>query len=388
MQLPIMCLDHDLEWKRNGGEKEFFDSLATHLNLKEKDDWYRVNKEEVFNFGGEAMLKKVFAGSVRKALQVAYPDHKWLPWKFDSYLPRKTWGVTQSRRDFLNNMAKELGIVKMEDWYEVSVSQIREKGGSALLRSYQDSPAKMISSILIDHKWNLRKFNCKITGVWDNLQLQKDFMNNVLGKELNIKTMDDWYDVGVAQIRAKGGGGLLRRYYNSPFLMITSVLKDHPWNRKDFNRKPKVFWDDQMQRDFLGRLTKHLNIIKMEDWYTVSKFQIYQQGGGGLLRRYQNSPSKMITSIMTEHDWDIQNFTSKASGTWDDIQMQKDFINHLTRELNIHKMEDWYHVTRNQICNKGGAKLLERYWNLPSKMITTILSEHNWDIQKFSYQTK
>eukprot|EP01118_Nematostelium_gracile_P011135 TRINITY_DN3913_c0_g1_i1.p1 TRINITY_DN3913_c0_g1~~TRINITY_DN3913_c0_g1_i1.p1 ORF type:complete len:156 (-),score=14.67 TRINITY_DN3913_c0_g1_i1:15-482(-) len=152
---------------------------------------------------------------------------------------------------------------------------------------------------------------------------------------------------------------------------------------------PPKTWDNmQSQRDFMLFLAKKLNIQKMEDWYDITQKKIRQKGGGGLLYRYNNAVSRMITSIFPEHQWNTINFRRTPNNTWDDLQVQKNFMINLAKKLNINTMEDWYRVTYKQIHFGGGGTLLYKYQHSPSKLIASVFHEHLWDVSKFTHFTR
>lgn len=288
-------------WDRDCGEV-FFECLANHLKLRDKSEWHRITKTDVANFGGESMLKKLHNGSVMRALQKVHPNHKWSPWEFGEYMPRGQW-TAQLERDFVEHLARRLKVTKMEDWYQISKAQIYSEGGGILLHRYHNSPSKMITSVLTQHNWKSRRFRNRSLNTWDDVQLQKDFVHR-LSKELKITCLSDWYNVSQTQIRERGGSGLLEKYHNSVSQMIIAIIPGHDWNLDQF-----VCWS---QRDSLQKIAKKLGITQMEDWYTVTKAHIYHAGGGTLLQKYQNSPIKMITSILAEHKWDVDKFNTKS----------------------------------------------------------------------------
>eukprot|EP01118_Nematostelium_gracile_P011993 TRINITY_DN4327_c0_g2_i1.p1 TRINITY_DN4327_c0_g2~~TRINITY_DN4327_c0_g2_i1.p1 ORF type:complete len:419 (+),score=55.72 TRINITY_DN4327_c0_g2_i1:175-1431(+) len=394
--IDLKCSVTDREEVDLDHEKMFFDWLGNHLGLKEMNDWYTITREDVRKFGGEKILQQS-QGFVSRALQKVYPDHNWFPWKFGDSIPAGTWDNVQLQKDFMSYLGDQLKITRMQDWYRVSTVQIRKHGGGALLHRFQHSPSEMIMSIFPEHDWDINKFTRKWTPKWD-IQLQRKLMVN-MAQRLNINKMEDWYHVSVAQISENGGRGLLqRRYKGSPSRMITSIFPQHHWNLTLFTRRRTNQWDDiRSQRLFMDRLAKDLNITNMEDWYTIKRSQICEKGGGGLLKRYQNSPSKLITWVLPEYDWDLQRFSRKhkwdmsrntiqTKKTWDDLQLQKTFLDHLSKELKINTMEDWYNVTRQQICNKGGGGLLSsKYSGSVVKMITSIWKDHNWDMRRFHH---
>eukprot|EP01118_Nematostelium_gracile_P020549 TRINITY_DN9997_c0_g1_i1.p1 TRINITY_DN9997_c0_g1~~TRINITY_DN9997_c0_g1_i1.p1 ORF type:complete len:135 (-),score=28.96 TRINITY_DN9997_c0_g1_i1:285-635(-) len=101
------------KWKRE--DSEFFESLANTLGLKDKEDWYKIKKEDVIKHGGEKILQKEFGGSVKMALETIYPNHKWLPWNFEDVAPKGMWNNPVIQREMMDYLAKQLKITKLED---------------------------------------------------------------------------------------------------------------------------------------------------------------------------------------------------------------------------------------------------------------------------------
>eukprot|EP01118_Nematostelium_gracile_P015833 TRINITY_DN641_c0_g1_i4.p1 TRINITY_DN641_c0_g1~~TRINITY_DN641_c0_g1_i4.p1 ORF type:complete len:268 (-),score=42.41 TRINITY_DN641_c0_g1_i4:35-838(-) len=238
-------------------DKLFFEYLANKLGLKDKDEWHKITKEDIVKEGGEGMLKKLYGGSVKVALQKMYPDHKWLVWKFDGHVQPGTWDDMKSQREFMHNLAKELRIETMDDWYHVTKEQIRDKGGGGLLnQKYHGSPSKMILSILTEHKWDLQKFVHTPRGAWQDPKVRKEMMEH-LTRELKIVQMKDWYRVTQVQICEKGGRRLLTKYDGSPAKMIMSELPHHPWNLKKFTKITGIWHNREFQEEVNQNLAKN-----------------------------------------------------------------------------------------------------------------------------------
>lgn len=361
-------------------ERNFFYSIADSLGMKDKEDWYKMTKEDVIRFGGERMLEKHFNGSVRKALETNFPYHSWKTWKFGEKIikPRGYWNDEESQRNYLIELGREMEVKEWSDWYDVTIAEICEKGGSGLLFKYDNSPSKMITSLLNEHSWEIDKFTRRPKGYLGDLMKQRNYLED-LGKELNIKKMEDWYRVSIAQIAEKRGQSLLMKYNKSPSKMITSIFSDHEWDMEKFAKMPKGYYmNEKLQRDMMDRLGKELNIKEMEDWYHVTKPQIYEKGGGRLLEKYQQSPSKMITSVLNEHEWEMQKFAHKPKNFWESMESQRGFLKTMKKELKIVKMGSWRKITKSQIIEKGGGSLLTRYGGSPYKMMTSVFPEHNW----------
>ena len=63
--------------------RKFFEWLHQTLGHKSMDDWYDVTRREIYENGGAGMLTSYYNNSPSKALQNVYPEHNWLPTRFD-----------------------------------------------------------------------------------------------------------------------------------------------------------------------------------------------------------------------------------------------------------------------------------------------------------------
>ena len=58
----------------------------------------------------------------------AYPEHRWLPWKFSS-APPKFWAVPSNRLWFLEWLREHLQLKSLSDFYSLPVEAITQHGG-------------------------------------------------------------------------------------------------------------------------------------------------------------------------------------------------------------------------------------------------------------------
>lgn len=149
--------------------------------------------------------------------------------------------------------------------------------------------------------------------------------------------------------------------------------------------------------------------MTMDDWYNVTTEDIRKNGGIRLLNGYNSSPSKALISIFPQHDWKLEKFENKPlqlkvshnaqrkeflssiptrlqkipRGFWKDKENHKKFFDWLQNELGYKRMDDWYNVTKEDICKNVGASVLNKYNDSPSKALMSIYPEHNWELEKF-----
>jgi hypothetical protein len=127
-----------------------------------------------------------------------------------------------------------------------------------------------------------------------------------LAKELNLKSMQDWYKVKVSIPNSRGGRGLMNIYGNSlqkgnnfvcyndlQSSALKAIYPEHSWDQRLFSKSRKGFWHNiENQRQQLDYVAKALGIQKFEDWYNVTLEQVIAKGGRSVLFCYGNSLKK------------------------------------------------------------------------------------------------
>src|SRR5690349_13949990 len=116
---------------------------------------------------------------------------------------------------------------------------------------------------------------------------------------------------------------------------------------------------------------KELGYKYMDDWYNVTQENIHKNGGRGPLDSwYANSPSKALTSIYPEHNWELEKSKNKPLQLrvshesqrkafsksiqmklqkiplrfWKNKENHTIFFDWLHKELGHLSMDDWYNV--------------------------------------------
>ena len=176
----------------------------------------------------------------------------------------------------------------------------------------------------------------------------RSFFDN-LQKQMNFKSLDDFYHISQNDIKTHGGQILLDKVYDGSFYhALQSVYPDHKWLAWKFSQKvPQGYWNDiNNKREFMNWLGKQLDYQKMDDWYNISVKNITNYGGWNLLMKYNGSPSQILQSVYPEHKWIIWMFNSVPAGFWDIKENQKEFMNWLQKQLGYSKLDDWYNLTQ------------------------------------------
>jgi phage anti-repressor protein len=151
------------------------------------------------------------------------------------------------------------------------------------------------------------------------------------------------------------------------------------------NNLPKGYWNiDQNRKIFLSGLGEKLGFKNLEDWYTITKKNIREEGGKGLLKCYDDSIYKMLKSVYCDHKWNSSQFNRKFLGNWNVEVHRREFLDQLGLQLGFKELEDWYNITKKEITESGGSGLLSKYGNSVFKLIRGVYSEYPWKEFRFN----
>lgn len=144
------------------------------------------------------MLHK-HGGYVHKVLQRLFPEHEWIPHRFER-VPTGYWDVVENQRKFLDEIGLELGISGKDGWYKVISTDIVKCGGSSLLHKYGGSMSKMLQNVYSEDKWDVWRFERVSKDYWEHFGSLTEFVEWV-GKRLGVRGLEDWYRISFGQIQ-------------------------------------------------------------------------------------------------------------------------------------------------------------------------------------------
>ena len=143
------------EWQNR---RDFLDQLGKMcLEYKSLHDFYRITVDIVRQNGAAALMDVLYGGSMVNLLEDVYPNFHWHSWKLTQAVSNGYWDDRRNQRLFLDVLGKELGFVKMEDWYGVTAFNILQYGGNTLLSQFGGSPQRLLQSVYSEYCWELAK---------------------------------------------------------------------------------------------------------------------------------------------------------------------------------------------------------------------------------------
>jgi hypothetical protein len=349
-------------------------SWFTHLSLI-REDWYQIAATQVNKAGGNTLLRGVYSNSLYALLSTLYPQHTWLPWKFQAGVPSGFWETEANQRWFLDWVEKELGFTTWEDWYTVTSKMITDFGGKGLLSQYDNSLPTLVQKSYPQHAWLPWRFVERAPSIfWEDVEQQKQWLQ-LLSAELNIKHWEDWYQVTAQQISKHGGGPLLTLYQSSVARLIPALLPQHAWKPWKFaDGVPASFWDQKSNLVLLIKmLEKELKITKAEDWYKVTLATLGKHAPSSVFRRHHLS--ELLQMAYPTQTWLPWKFSFGVPPSfWEKAENKVRFVEWLAKDMSIKQLDDWYKVTSSQIKDRGGGIKQREF----AQMLRAMYPEHTW----------
>lgn len=112
-------------------QRQYFNWVGEQLGLEVFDDWYKVKIQSVYKYGGKPLLMRYDLDLI-KAVNVIYPEHEWLTWKFWQ-VPDGWWNDTKNQETYFRWLETQLKIQQPEDWLYVTTESIRQLKGATFL---------------------------------------------------------------------------------------------------------------------------------------------------------------------------------------------------------------------------------------------------------------
>lgn len=140
-------------WTNKNNQRNFMDWLGKQVGFKCMDDWYNITRKDFLEHGGMSLMES-YRKSPARILQAIYPEHNWMEWKF-SQVSRGYWDDSKNLKQFLEWLGKELNIKRREDWYRVSIQQIRKIARMSVFN--RKNLLQILKLAYPEYQWNLEK---------------------------------------------------------------------------------------------------------------------------------------------------------------------------------------------------------------------------------------
>jgi hypothetical protein len=135
-------------------QREFILEMARKLGFKEGnfEMFYKITTSDFSKYGGYSLLD-LYSRSLRVTITSVFPEHQWLPWKFNVQATKWFWADPDSMFRAVKHIEEKLKITDFNGFYRVGVSQIKDLELHGYLKS-KDLLLKLLRSVYPEHDWN------------------------------------------------------------------------------------------------------------------------------------------------------------------------------------------------------------------------------------------
>jgi hypothetical protein len=99
----------------------------------------------------------------------------------------------------------------------------------------------------------------------------------------------------------------------------------------------------------------------MEDWYSLTEYDFFENGGTSILTRFGSSPVAVLKDAFPKHRWKEWLFVKVPERFWDDPANQKRYLRWLGKKLGYKRSRDWEQATNKDFATNHGAGLVAIY---------------------------
>jgi hypothetical protein len=134
------------------------ESIGKMIGVKGNDlsPWYKVDLKTFRKFARGEKLLPYYKTSMYRLLKAIYPDYEWIPWKF-KVMPTVTSSDRVMVQKALKYIETECKLTKSEDWYDISVSKLKELRIWGLIKKL-GGLYETLSEFRSEFKWEEEKF--------------------------------------------------------------------------------------------------------------------------------------------------------------------------------------------------------------------------------------
>lgn len=356
-------------WNDVSNHYRLFEWVASRLQIKDIEDWYRVTLPELKSNGADDLLRVKYGYNHLVALLTLYPEFSWNITRFKS-VSRSFWKDLDNQKFILDWIATQMRIKDSSDWYRIEREDYLANSNLRFLlrKFYNSSLPNALSKVYPNEQWQAWRFYKRPHAFWSDLEHQREFIR-VLEKELKIEHLDDWYKITPSQVRKRGGAGLLNHYAGSLLRALEAVYPDHKWLCWKFAVEVSPS-QKAIHKKFFDTYALRNNIREYEDWYNVKVADVKKSGGANVILHYNNSLVKAILNIYPEYNWQVWKFDQAPSGYWSVDSNVRQYLDWLGNKLCIRNLDDWKSVSQQDLeehkgiyvtrINGGLKALLER----------------------------
>ena len=261
-------------------------------------------------------------------------------------------GNNEKIQNFFTQLQQKYNLNTPDDWNSINRKHILSNGGSSLLSKYSMFDLKCMACPEGKSTFDSPP---QTSGYWENQENIDNFLSKIKEK-YNLNTPEDWNSITSNNIKSNGGRTLLKKYS-----MFEIKCMACPEGKSIFSNPPQIsgYWENRENIDnFLLKIKEKYNLNTPEDWNSITRKHIQDNGGSTLLNKYSIFDLKCMACPEGKS---IFSNPPQISGYWEIQENIMQFLSKIKEKYNLNTPEDWISVTKKHIQSNGGSTLLSKY---------------------------
>ena len=161
------------------------------------------------------------------------------------------------------------------------------------------------------------------------------------------------------------------------------MYPDYEWLHWEFTTVGNGYWDTRENQLYnMNWLGDKLGIICTDDWYKVTMDDFAKNGGSRLCHIHEGYQNAIVELLHNEDGWKRWLFNRVPNKFWDKKGNKLDYMEWLSNEKGIDKLEDWYNYDRELLIRNFGSGLLYKYSSSLQNVLLDLHPDFNWDLSK------
>ena len=340
-----------------------------------------LTKKDLTNNDGRGLLY-LHNGSPLAVLRSTFPERQWLEWRMVQ-ASKGFWNDPSNVSAYMHWLGERLGYTEPEDWYKLIVKDLQNNDGGRLLSLHNNSPLQLLHYAFPERQWLEWRMVQAPRGYWNDPSNVSAYMH-WLGERLGYREPEDWYKLTTWDLDSNDGRGLLCLHNGSPLALLRAAFPERQWLEWRMSKAPKGFWSKHSNVSaYMHSLGERLGYTVPEDWYKLTKKDMEDKNGSGLLCLHNNSPLAVLRSTFPEHQWLEWRMVQAPRGYWNDPSNVSAYMHWLGERLGYTEPEDWYKLTTWDLDNNNGHGLLCLHNGSPLALLRVAFPERQWLLSSF-----
>jgi hypothetical protein len=142
-------------WNNRLNVEKYLYWLGDKLEIISPNDWYEVTSDDFKENDGGGIMSAI-GGHLKLIMEHIVNPQGWKPWLFLT-APMGFWKNRDNQLEYMNWLERELGLLSLDDWYDLDRDVLKRRNGSGLLSHYSTSLQYILLELYPNHEWDLNK---------------------------------------------------------------------------------------------------------------------------------------------------------------------------------------------------------------------------------------